>query len=217
MLATALAIMLTKADIGGLQGGKFSESQKTAIAAMVITRASVLATAQYATYPASSDSVVIHFTFPANSLQAGNQVRFQVYGKVTNTSGATRSFSPSVLVTQGSAVQAISVLYQAPAVGGQFVIDGGVSFNYPGPPPVANSFTTSQTTNNLVSNRSLTVGSMVRLNNRIAATTVDSDIGVVTDPNTLTVDNTKPVDIALSINTGALLTFSIIGGTIESM
>jgi hypothetical protein len=216
MLGTLLGLlMLTPTDTAALQNGRLSPNAQTAVAQVAGVRAVTLATAQFASYPVSSDSVILSYTFPAGVVAAGNQVRIMAYGEVTSPLG--RSFSPSVLVTQSSAVQAIGVLYQTQPGTCQWVINAAVSFNTPGITGSVPVYKRGQYTSDVKPNDVLAVGSMVHLENRFAATSVDEDIAVTTDPNTLLINNYAPVEIDLSINTGSDVTFTVLGGWIEAM
>lgn len=206
--------MLIPSDINAASNSRLGTNGVSALKSVATVRAATVETLTFATYPASSDSTVISHTFDANSLQTGNQVRFFIWGEITNTSGATRSFSPSVYVTQASAIQSAGVLYQAPNGVTQFVIDGAVSFSVPGP---AQSNPNDKRTNAESNGTVLAAGSLVRLQNRTAATTVAQDFSVVSDPNTLLIDGFHPVGVSVVVNTGSSLTFTVLGGWMEAL
>jgi len=63
----------------------------------------------------------------------------------------------------------------------------------------------------------LAAGSLVRLQNRTAATTVAQDFSVVSDPNTLLIDGFHPVGVSVVVNTGAGTTFTVLGGWMEAL
>lgn len=205
--------MLTAFDVAASQNSSLSPSAREALNVMSASRAAIVATAQFADYPASADSVILTQTFPAGAFVAGNQVRIFAYGTFFNAAGVTDSFSPSVYVTQGSSIQAVGVLYANFTATGRWVIDGVVSFSVPGPAQMGPS---DKRVSPQAQSGVLVVGSMVRYN-ATKAGTFNQDIGVTSDPNTLQVDNSQPVGIALSVNTGANTTFKVMGGWMEAL
>jgi hypothetical protein len=208
--------MLLASDIAASQNSGLRPAAQSAINGMASTRAATVVVATFASYPASTTSVILSATFPAGTFVSGSQIRFFLYGSINNASGTPKSFSPSVLVTQAAAQQSAAFLYTAPNGTSEWIIDGAVTFSVPGP-ALAGLDTNVKESGYSAYSASLGVGSLIRLANRTGTTTVAQDFAVVADPNTLLIDNLNPVGIAVRVNTGASETFTVLGGWMEAM
>jgi hypothetical protein len=125
--------MLLSSDQASLRGSRLLPNASNAVAAVAFIRAVTLDTAQYMTLPPNSATVCLGNTFGTGTLRNGSQVRFRLYGCVTNTGATPQALAPIVRVTQNLPVQTLGFLAQTGNAGTTaWEIDGALTFSLPG-------------------------------------------------------------------------------------
>jgi len=125
--------MLLASDQASLRGSRLLPHASNAVAAVAAVRAVTVDVAQYMTLPVGSASVCLSNIFPTGGLRAGNQVRFRLFGCVTNSGASPQAIVPIIRITQTLPVQTLGFLSQtAPAGTTAWIVDGTVTFSLAG-------------------------------------------------------------------------------------
>lgn len=237
MIRLALAaIMLLAPDIAAAQNARLSPNAQSAIAGMVGIRAVTATTATYGAYTApANDIAVLLYTFPANCLAPGNQIRVRAFGTVTNTSGAPLTFLPSIRITQKSQSDAIAAIREVPSAANvvAWELDGVLTVSSPGGNSAIEPYAgNTGAVNTKGSPPTLVVGGMLRMTltdtgatsatvaggNWLVAPTADTESFLIAtiDPNAnLSLDSGVQTGVSLTITSDA--DFTVQGGWMEAL
>jgi len=125
--------MLLASDQASLRGSRLLPHASNAVAAVAAVRAVTVDVAQYMTLPPGSATVCLSNVFPVGGLRAGNQIRFRLFGSVTNTGATPQALVPIIRITQTASVQTLGFLSQTANAGTTaWEVEGGVTFSLPG-------------------------------------------------------------------------------------
>lgn len=224
--------MKIASDIGALQSSKLPPNATNSIASIAGNRPVVLARATYQTVAATKAGTFLNFTFPANTLQPGDQLLLKLFGTVQNASAFVDTFFVEVDVTQASAFQILSAVNAAidhatpnPV---SWCLDAALSFSIPKangqtflsssatvPPAAAKlpraalmvgGYMSLGVTNAANLTATLTGGPLVS-----TATTGSYQISTL-DANNQSFSNNRPTMVSVSITNGSFNTFAVMGG-----
>lgn len=238
MLPTLLgaALLLLPSDQAALRGSRLLPHASNAVAAGLGIRPAVLDTVTYATLPPGVTTVVLDYTFPAGVIQAGNQMRYRVYGHMSDTLGSNLIVVRSVVTQLTSRVSA-GVTPSTTAFDVAFVIEGAFSFSQPGAPG-RGVVAPGKAAPGYVGGAqdSLIVGSMVSFiqtdpglntasqrgggiltDNPALASNGLSQMVTNNDANTFYLVGGQPIEISLSIAVPPSVTMTLQGGWLEAM
>lgn len=135
MLPTLLgaALLLLPSDQAALRGSRLLPHASNAVAAGLSIRAATLDTATYARYTGGSgiEQPLLTYTFPSAVVQAGNQIRFKIYGHINDAVGAN-TLNINLNVTQFTASVPVFIQPQTQGSDVAFEIVGDIAFSQPG-------------------------------------------------------------------------------------
>lgn len=216
-----------------------------AIASIMARRSVVLDTATYTIVPPTASGTInpqLQYTFPPQVVQPGNQVRFMLFGTVTNTNTSAEFFLPGVLVQQTAIVSQLgSSSSIAASSTTSWTYEGVMSFSQPGPAGRGTlSFDAASGAQNGytggASNTSLLIGGFSRFlqtdgtistpflaggTMAAGATDARSTSSAQKDPNNNLLQGYQPVLIQVYIQgggtSGSHLTATVQGGYLESL
>lgn len=100
--------MLLKGEGSGLAIRGIQDALKKIIGSIADNRPVILDRSSFATYTSGSNIVILGYTFPAYTLDAGDVIRVQCGGYQINNTGGVAGASPFISINQGATTQVIS-------------------------------------------------------------------------------------------------------------
>ncbi len=226
-------LMLLASDIAASRNSDLRPNAQSSINTIASVRSVTATTATYGAYSAGFGGSLMSYTFPANSVTAGTQIRIRLFGTANNTSGVPQTFLPATRITQLAASDAVATTWQITDSGGitAWEVDSVLTFSAP------QSSTTGGTAARSIgvpasSYSALVVGGMQRLilsNASATGATIAGGVVLATpgsvdqsylitsiDPNSnLMVNTGQPIGVSLELTSD--VDFTVQGGWMEAL